>query len=152
AIGFLSRFMPSKAYNFSDRIRELPANQVPGLSGWQWIATPGHSPGHISLFRPADRVLIAGDAFATMDMESWSGLLTARKMLARGGAPFNYDWDATEQSVNDLARLRPNVIGAGHGIPLTEKHDAAARLQRFAARFRRPRRGRYVREAALTDE
>jgi glyoxylase-like metal-dependent hydrolase (beta-lactamase superfamily II) len=150
AIGFLSRFMPAKGYDFSERIRELPANEVPGLSGWEWIATPGHSPGHVSLFRSADRVLIAGDAFATMDMESWPGLLTGRQLLCRAGAPFNCDWDATEQSVNDLAKLRPNVIGAGHGIPMSDG-DVAGRLQRYAGRFRRPRRGRYVREAAITD-
>ena len=77
--------------------------------------------------------------------------MTGRKVLARAGAPFNCDWDATEQSVNDLAKLRPDVVGAGHGIPLSET-EVAERLERFAARFRRPRRGRYVREPAIADE
>ena len=54
---------------------------LPGEPGWEWLATPGHSPGHISLFRPSDRVLIAGDAFATMNMDSWSGLVTGRQTL-----------------------------------------------------------------------
>jgi glyoxylase-like metal-dependent hydrolase (beta-lactamase superfamily II) len=151
AIGFLSRFMPSKPYDLSQRVRELPEQKIPGAEGWEWLATPGHSPGHISLFRSSDRVLIAGDAFATMDMESWSGLMTRHKVLARAGAPFNCDWDATEQSANALARLRPSVVGAGHGNPLSEA-GLAERIERFATRFRRPRHGRYVREPAIADQ
>ena len=151
AIAFLSRVLPSRSMNLGNKVRELAGEEVPGASGWEWIATPGHSPGHVSLVRGADSVLLAGDAFATMDMESWTGLLTRRKRLARAGAPFNCDWEATQQSVNDLAKLRPNVVGAGHGNPITGS-DLAARLQEYARRFRPPRRGRYVREAAQTDE
>ncbi len=151
AIAFLSRFMPSKPYDFGGRVLELNGECVPGLPDWRWLATPGHSPGHISLFRPSDRVLLAGDAFATMDMDSWTGLITGKRVLARGGAPFNFDWDATRSSVRQLAELRPNAVGCGHGIPISES-DLPARLQRFAERFRAPRSGRYVREPARTDE
>jgi glyoxylase-like metal-dependent hydrolase (beta-lactamase superfamily II) len=150
-MAFLSRFTPSSARNLSVRIRELRANEVPGAAGWEWLATPGHSPGHISLFRPSDRVLIAGDAFATMNMDSWSGLITGRKTLSRAGAPFNTDWDATRLSVKELAKLRPNVVGCGHGIPRCDA-ELPARLERFAERFRAPRHGRYVRRPARTDE
>ncbi|HEX8077081.1 MAG TPA: MBL fold metallo-hydrolase, partial [Chthoniobacterales bacterium] len=94
AIAFLSRFMLASARNLSARLRELQPNEVPGAAGWEWLATPGHSPGHISLFRPSDRVLIAGDAFATMNMDSWTGLITGRRSLSRAGAPFNTDWGA----------------------------------------------------------
>jgi glyoxylase-like metal-dependent hydrolase (beta-lactamase superfamily II) len=55
AMAFLSRFMPSQARDFRERIRELHPNEVPGADGWEWIATPGHSPGHISFFRPSDQ-------------------------------------------------------------------------------------------------
>ncbi|MDQ3118959.1 MAG: MBL fold metallo-hydrolase [Verrucomicrobiota bacterium] len=151
AIAFLSRFMPSKPYDFGDRIRELQPGKLPGLADWEWRPTPGHSPGHISLFRPSDRVLLAGDAFATMDMDSWSGLVTGKRVLARGGAPFNCDWDATRASVMQLAELEPNVVGCGHGIPLSEG-ELPARLRRFAARFHAPRSGRYVEAPARTDE
>ena len=151
AIAFLSRFMPSKSYNFGSRVRELKPKSVPGLSDWQWIATPGHSPGHISLFRESDRVLLAGDAFATMNMDSWSGLVTGKRVLAPGGAPFNFDWDATRASVRELAALRPNVAGCGHGIPISES-NLPFRLERFAERFRAPGSGRYVHEPARTDK
>ncbi len=40
------------------------------MAGWQWILTPGHSPGHVSLWRASDRTLIAGAAFVTVKPES----------------------------------------------------------------------------------
>jgi glyoxylase-like metal-dependent hydrolase (beta-lactamase superfamily II) len=151
AVAFLSRFMPSRTRDLGERVRELHPNEVPGAAGWEWLATPGHSPGHISFFRPSDRVLLAGDAFATMNMDSWSGLITGKRTLARAGAPFNTDWDATRLSVKELAKLRPNVVGCGHGIPRSDP-QLTTELERFAERFRPPRSGRYVRRPARTDE
>lgn len=150
AIAFLSRFMPSRAFNFRGRVQPLDLGRIPHLPEWECIATPGHSPGHVSFFRRADGVLIAGDAFATMDMDSWTGLISAKQVLARGGAPFNMDWDATQASVRKLAALRPTVAACGHGIPITDV-DLPARLDQFAAEFRRPGHGRYVDEPAITD-
>jgi glyoxylase-like metal-dependent hydrolase (beta-lactamase superfamily II) len=34
---------------------------LPGGGGWEWILTPGHSPGHVSVYHPERRLLIAGD-------------------------------------------------------------------------------------------
>ena len=151
AMAFLSRFTPSRARNLGQCARELKPNEVPGAPGWDWLATPGHSPGHVSLFRPSDRVLLAGDAFATMNMDSWSGLITGKRTLARADAPFNTDWEATRLSVKELATLRPNVAGCGHGIPRCDA-DLPARLENFSERFRAPHSGRYVRRPARTDE
>lgn len=149
AIAFLSRFMPSGAYNFGACVRPLRNGEVPGLPEWQWLETPGHSPGHVSLYRSSGRVLLAGDAFASMDMDSWSGLITGQRTLARAGAPFNSDWAATKSSVQKLADLGPEVVGCGHGTPFCSG-PISLRLSRFAARFRAPRRGRYVRQPAQT--
>ena len=151
AIAFLSRFMPSGAADLEGRLRELPDGELPGLADWHWIATPGHSPGHVSFFRSSDRVLLAGDAFATMNMDSWTGLIGGKKELAPGGAPFNIDWGATRHSVQKLAELRPNVVGCGHGIPMSDA-ELPERLQRFANRFRPPRHGRYVSAPAQVDD
>jgi glyoxylase-like metal-dependent hydrolase (beta-lactamase superfamily II) len=151
AIAFLSRFFPRRARNFGDRVRELPTGKVPGASGWEWIATPGHSPGHVCFFRESDRVLIGGDAFTTVNMDSWSGLLTGQQRLSRPPTPFTIDWELARSSVQKLASLRPNVAGSGHGIPVS---DAALpeRMQRFAERLRPPRYGRYVKHPAQTDK
>lgn len=151
AIAFLSRFMPSGAGDLGEFAQELPKEELPGLEGWRWIATPGHSPGHVSFFRSSDRVLLAGDALATMNMDSWSGLVSGKKELARAGAPFNTDWEATRRSVQKLAELRPNVVACGHGIPISDS-GLPDWLQRFANRFPIPRRGRYVNSPAEVDE
>lgn len=151
AMAFLSRFLSFRSRDFRGRIKELPPNEVPGLPGWEWVPTPGNSPGHVAYFRLSDRVLLAGDAFATMNMDSWSGLITGKRTLARAGTPFNTDWDATHQSIKRLAKLRPNVVGCGHGIPRSDP-ALAAHLERYAERFREPRTGRYVRQPARTDE
>jgi glyoxylase-like metal-dependent hydrolase (beta-lactamase superfamily II) len=39
-----------------------PGGPVPGMEGWEAVWTPGHTAGHIALFRPRDAVMIAGDA------------------------------------------------------------------------------------------
>ena len=151
AIAFLSRFMPSRAMDFGDRMRELQPNELPAMPDWEWLPTPGHAPGHISLFRSSDRVLLAGDAFATMNMDSWTGLITGRRVLARAGSPFNIDWEATRSSVKKLANLRPKLAACGHGVPVASS-DLPGRLHAFANSFRPPRRGRYVDTPASTDE
>ena len=61
------------------------------------------------------------------------------------------DWQATRDSIQKLADLRPNVVGCGHGIPM--KNAALPdRLQRFAERFQRPRHGRYANAPAEVSE
>jgi glyoxylase-like metal-dependent hydrolase (beta-lactamase superfamily II) len=151
ALAFLSRFAPWRSYDLGKRIHELPAGKVPGATGWQWFATPGHSPGHVSFFRSSDRVLITGDALNTVNMDSWSGLLTGRQQLSGPPTPFTIDWGAARSSVRQLATLRPNVVGCGHGVPISDT-DLPTRMEVFAARFRAPRHGRYARRPARTDE
>lgn len=145
AIAFLSRFFPHHGYDLGGRVQPLPEDQsVPGMPGWQWIHTPGHTPGHISLFREKDDLLLAGDALATMDLDSWRTQMTHEQALSRPPAPFTPDWEAARASIERLVERGPRQIGAGHGPPLTEPH-AGAELRRFAEeRFRPPRHGRYV--------
>jgi glyoxylase-like metal-dependent hydrolase (beta-lactamase superfamily II) len=151
ALAFLSRFFPAWSRDLSGRIHELHRDKVPGAVKWTWLPTPGHSPGHISLFRESDRVLIAGDAFTTVNMDSWSGLVTAKQRLSRPPTPYTCDWNAARSSVKQLASLRPNTVGCSHGIPISHS-DLPERMQAFANKFRPPKNGRYSRHAALTDE
>ena len=101
------------------------------MPGWECIPTPGHTPGHISYLRPRDRVLITGDAFVALRLNSWSGLFLGRPGLS--GPPWCTTWSrrAARESVDRLARLEPTVLAGGHGKPMTGTETAAA-LAAFA--------------------
>ena len=48
----LSMLYPSGPIDLRPRVRLLLNDgSVPGMPGWQWIHTPGHTPGHVSLYR-----------------------------------------------------------------------------------------------------
>ncbi len=152
AMAFLSRFFSTKSTRLQPHLRELPANgEVPGHPEWQWLFTPGHAPGHISLYDSARRVILAGDAFATVDLDSPLGLITQRKQISRPPAPFTCDWVAARESVRSLASLQPHTVGCGHGSPMSGS-DVATDLNDLAVNFPMPEHGRYVPEPAQTDE
>ncbi|HEX8430396.1 MAG TPA: MBL fold metallo-hydrolase [Longimicrobium sp.] len=152
AIAFMSRFFPTSGYDFGARVRPLPDDgTVPGMPGWQWLHTPGRTAGHIALFRTADRTLLAGDALATMDLDSWMAQATRAPEFSRPPTPLTPDWTAARASVNRLAALHPRAVGAGHGIPITGG-GAAMGLVSFAAGFAPPARGRYAAEPARANE
>jgi glyoxylase-like metal-dependent hydrolase (beta-lactamase superfamily II) len=151
----LSPLFPEKGVDLGDRVVALTnPEEVPGMPGWRWVHTPGHSPGHVSLFRTADRTLIAGDAITTTRQESVFSVLTQRQELHGPPAYFTIDWDKARRSVETLALLKPAVIASGHGRPMRGDHlpaDLAKLAREFDDRVR-PRRGRYVRQPAVTDE
>jgi MYXO-CTERM domain-containing protein len=152
AIAFLSRFFSTSGYDFGARVRALPDDgSVPGMPGWQWLHTPGHTAGHVALFRTADRTLLAGDALATMDLDSWMAQATRAPEFSRPPTPLTPDWTAARASVNRLAALHPRAVGAGHGIPITGG-GAAMGLVELAASFTPPARGRYAAAPARADE
>ena len=96
-----------------------PDAGVPGLPDWQVIPTPGHTHGHLALFREADRALIAGDAVLTVNLNSPADALSQRHTL--GGPPrfATWNWRAATEPVSELARLEPGVLAPGHGRPMT---------------------------------
>ena len=151
----LSVLFPDSGIDIRDRARELPSNgSVPGMPGWRWVHTPGHTPGHVSLFRASDRVLIAGDAVTTTRQESAYAVATQKPELSGPPAYFTIDWDAAHRSVSTLASLKPLTVATGHG-PTMRGEDMPRRLSELSRDFDtrvRPRRGRYVREAAITNE
>ena len=162
AIAMMSRVLPHGSRNLGTRLRALPvdntpgakaheAGDLPGMEGWRWLHTPGHAPGHVAFFHREDRVLLAGDAVATVDMDSYIALATGRQEVSTGGAPFISDWEQYARSLWQLADLEPHTLACGHGIPMTGG-QVADRLREFARQFAPPSRGRYVREPARTDE
>lgn len=149
-----SRLFPRRAIDLGSRLHLLPQDgTVPGMPGWRWIHTPGHTPGHVSLFRDEDRTLIAGDAFVTTRQESFWAVLTQAQEVWRPPAYFTINWNASRASVQALARLEPEVAGTGHGIPMSgerlrrELNDLAQNFDEVM-----PDDGRYVRQPARADE
>ena len=152
ALGLMSRAFPHAGTDLGDRVRPLPADgTVPGMDGWRWIHTPGHTAGHVSLFRESDRTLIAGDALATVDQDAALSMLNLRVEFSVPPAPMTTDWTAGRASVERLAALAPRTVAAGHGSPVRGDR-VADDLRRFAGRFTPPARGRYVDRPAVADE
>lgn len=137
--------------DLGERVSALPADgTVPGAPGWRWIPTPGHAPGHVSLFRDSDRALVAGDAVITTRQESALAAAFKPKVVSGPPAYFTIDWVSAAASVRKLAALRPEVLATGHGVPM-HGEEMRHRLNRLAARFETegvPSDGRYVRRPA----
>jgi glyoxylase-like metal-dependent hydrolase (beta-lactamase superfamily II) len=124
------------------------------MHGWRWIATPGHSPGHISLFRDKDRALIVGDAFVTTKQESMVAALLQPQHVRRPPAYFTPDWQSAHRSVIELTMLDPAHALAGHGRPMHGEllQQQLQALARGFARHSIPHHGRYSKHAAIADE
>lgn len=132
-MSFASPLFPRRPIDLGRRLRALPEDgTLPDLPEWRWLATPGHSPGHVSFFREEGRVLVAGDAFVTAEQEALWGALAQPPEMHGPPRYFTPDWAAAERSVAALAALRPEVAVTGHGkaiqgAPLREALDRLAR-------------------------
>jgi glyoxylase-like metal-dependent hydrolase (beta-lactamase superfamily II) len=154
-MALMSFAYPKGPINAEAYLRELPADgSVPELQDWKWIHTPGHTPGHISLFREKDGVLVAGDAFVTTMQESLLAVATQKEYVCGPPKYFTPDWGAAARSVKELASLEPNVVATGHGHAMYG--DVARKeLHKLSREFWKrgmPATGRYVKEAAAFDE
>jgi glyoxylase-like metal-dependent hydrolase (beta-lactamase superfamily II) len=101
---------------------------------WRLYSTPGHTPGHVSLFRGKDGILIVGDAFAGTKQESLLSVLTQEESVKGPPAYFTQDWDSAKQSVQKLWDLKPNLALFSHGNP-KEGEDLSERLGYLASHF-----------------
>jgi glyoxylase-like metal-dependent hydrolase (beta-lactamase superfamily II) len=151
----LSWIYPKGPVNVKNYIHALPDdNTIPGLDEWKYIHTPGHSPGHISLFRQSDKVLIAGDAVVTTKPESALYALSYMKSLSGPPKYLTCNWASAKISVLKLAALDPEVIATGHGVPMrgAEMRSALHTLSGKFESMATPKQGRYKNEPAITDE
>ncbi|MDQ3653787.1 MAG: MBL fold metallo-hydrolase [Chloroflexota bacterium] len=147
AMALLSFAYPNGAIDLGDRVRPLPQDgSVPHMHGWRWIHTPGHTDGHVSLFRDQDRLLIAGDAFVTTEQESLYAVMTQKEEVHGPPAYFTPDWTAARSSVETLAALEPDIAATGHGTPMRGEalRDGLAALVRDFDEIAVPDHGRYV--------
>jgi len=103
---------------------ERRLNEGDEIAGFRVLDTPGHSAGHIALWRESDRVLVAGDVVNTMN------LITSKPGLHEPPVRFTPDPERNRESIKRIAALEPELVCAGHGPPWRN----ARRLSEFAAR------------------
>lgn len=134
-IATLSPLFPTSPVDLGHRLQTLPADHsVPDMPNWVWIHTPGHAPGHVSLWRQEDGVLIVGDAFVTTKQESVYAAVTQAAEMHGPPAYFTPDWLSAKRSVQTLAKLAPEIIVTGHGAALAGPSMQSA-LDELARRF-----------------
>lgn len=143
----ISALFPNEPINLGNHVQPLPADgSIPHLTGFRWVHTPGHTPGHISLFRDEDRALIAADAFVTVRQDLLYQVLTQKMEISGPPRYLTTDWTAAWESVRKLAALRPAVAVTGHGRPVSGQ-ELTDGLQKLAEEFDRiaiPDYGKYV--------
>lgn len=145
---------PNSPINIWKHVKVLPADgTIPVLPEWKYIHTPGHSPGHISLFRESDGVLIAGDAFVTTEQESLISVMFQTKKISGPPKYFTCNWADAQTSVNELIKLNPKTAATGHGKPMrgSELHEALKTLRENFDTKEIPAYGRYVPNPAITN-
>jgi glyoxylase-like metal-dependent hydrolase (beta-lactamase superfamily II) len=154
SMALLSRLYPRGPIDIGNRLRPLPETSVPPLPEWRWVHTPGHTAGHVSLFRDRDRTLISGDAVVTVKQESALAVATQRREMHGPPAYFTQDWQAAGDSAGRLSALEPEMLVPGHGEPWGGA-GMRTQLRELAANFDRrevPTFGRYAARPAVTDE
>lgn len=145
----MSPLFPNEPVNLEDQVEALPPDgRVPHLPEFRWIHTPGHSPGHISLFREEDGVLIAGDAFVTVKQESLYKVMKQEQEISGPPRYLTTDWEAARNSVEKLASLNPTTAVTGHGMPMTGQNlsQSLNKLVREFDDIAVPDHGKYVDE------
>lgn len=90
------------------------------MGGLQVVFTPGHAPGHLAFWQPAQRILFCGDViFRLPNLRLPFTIVTV-------------DMDENKRSIARLAALDARIVCFGHGDPLTE--NTAERIRSFAQR------------------
>lgn len=143
----ISRTFPHTSIDLGKHALVLPKNNsIPGLHNWKYIHTPGHSEGHISLFNEKEKILIVGDAFATLKQESIISILTQSEQIDGPPKYLTTDWKKAEESVKLLNDLKPNLVIPSHGKPM-EGNELRKHLDFLITNFdeiAKPEQGKFV--------
>lgn len=146
-IAEMSPTFPHTSINLGNRAKVLPPDgALPGMNGWKWIHTPGHTEGHISLCHEDEGILIPGDAFTTVKQESLLSVITQKENISGPPAYLTTDWKAAKHSVEILRNLNPNLAIPSHGQPM-EGEDLSKHLDLLVKEFDEiavPEHGVYV--------
>lgn len=78
--------------------------QLPILEGLRVVATPGHTPGHISFFAPAAGILFAGDSLTSGNGE-----------ICGSRRAYTWDEEKANASIRLQAALGAKIVCVAHG-------------------------------------
>ncbi len=101
-LGLLRPFIKAAPLQVDEIVAD--GQTLPILGGLRVIETPGHTPGHISLFAPAVSILFCGDSMVTDETRIY------------GSRP-GLTWDDTKarESERKQAALGARIVCSGHG-------------------------------------
>ncbi len=100
--GLLRPLMKASSVKVDEIVTE--GKSIPALGGLRVIETPGHTPGHISLFAPSLGILFCGDSMVTDE----SGIHGSRPGLTWNDAQ-------ARESEKKQAALGALIVCPGHG-------------------------------------
>ena len=110
---------PVAPYTVDQPLRDGQVMQL-GEAEWQVTATPGHTPGHLCLWQPGERLLVVGDALSDYDVGWVCAALDGPAAAA-----------TALSSLQRLAALSPRVLLPAHGpVPADTASALAAALRR----------------------
>jgi glyoxylase-like metal-dependent hydrolase (beta-lactamase superfamily II) len=98
-----------------------PGPTIAHLPDWHVVPTPGHTPGHISLYAPRHALLITGDAIANMGG------------IRRSPWVFTSDMREAKRTVAMLAGLPLRSLAFGHGSAIIDDPTVPQHLRAIAA-------------------
>ena len=93
-------------------------DEIPGLSGWRVIETPGHAQSHISLYREGDGVMIGGDHLLDK--------ISPNPILEPPISPDESRPEPLNQYNNSLKKwleLPISLTLSGHGDDISDTHE-----------------------------
>ncbi|WP_069202996.1 MBL fold metallo-hydrolase [Bacillus testis] len=131
-VSLLSRTFPNHGIDLNGHLSELPADKsVPYLPGWEWIPTPGHTPGHISLCNWKNGILIAGDAVVTVKQEALFPVIF--QTFSLNGPPdyFTPDRKQAKQSLVALMQFPAKHLITGHGTVLSGREQIKEEMKKL---------------------
>jgi hydroxyacylglutathione hydrolase len=103
----LTKAPPPPNHPVSTRLKEGDK-----VGRFEVLDVPGHSRGHIALWRSDDKTLVAGDVFFNLNP------LTGKSGLREPPLMLTLDPAQNRESARRLAALQPELVLFGHGPPL----------------------------------
>lgn len=116
----LNRASSAAVYAGEADLSAIDADSIVSLTGgedvfgFEMLATPGHTAGHMAVIDHTTGLLVAGDA-----------VFADAGAAVEGPARFFEDVAQSQQTIKDLAQLSFNVMLPGHGDPIESGADAA---------------------------